>query len=124
MLFGGTAFFVRDWRHLSYAISVASAISFLLLPFLLESPKWLLERKNFAKAKKNFLKIAAWNKVRDFENQAFRDLMDFEFQTGRSPAVKSYSFKNLFYSRQATAQTLTLCFCFFTGSLITYGTIL
>ncbi|XP_050714823.1 organic cation transporter-like protein isoform X2 [Eriocheir sinensis] len=62
MLWGTLAYFIRGWRHLQLAASLPTLLAFPILLFMDESPRWLIVRGRFEKAKRVLEKAARWNK--------------------------------------------------------------
>ncbi|KAJ8047583.1 Organic cation transporter protein [Holothuria leucospilota] len=54
--------FVQNWRYLQLAITLPTLLIFAGMPFVVESPRWLLARGKTKEALKNMRKIAQGNK--------------------------------------------------------------
>ncbi|XP_068227218.1 organic cation transporter protein-like isoform X2 [Palaemon carinicauda] len=63
MLWGGMAYFIRDWRWLQMAVSLSGVFFIPVLWFLDESPRWLIVEGRFERANKVLRRAAKWNKV-------------------------------------------------------------
>lgn len=53
----------RDWRHLIWAINALIPVVFIMAFFVMESPKWYIEKSRLADARRVFLRIAKINGV-------------------------------------------------------------
>ncbi|XP_029643936.2 organic cation transporter protein-like [Octopus sinensis] len=70
MLLAGLAYGLRDWKYLLYATCLPHIpLLIIAMKYLPESPRWLLSKRKFEKAKKSFNRIARANK-RDDEKMA------------------------------------------------------
>ncbi|XP_064084806.1 organic cation transporter protein-like isoform X2 [Macrobrachium nipponense] len=63
MLWGGVAYFIRDWRWLQTAVSLSGILISPVLWFMDESPRWLIVEGKFERANKVLRRAARWNKV-------------------------------------------------------------
>lgn len=62
-VFAGLAYFVREWRTLQGICIAAGILHLFYMPFLLESPRWLLQHGKFDEAKKTLQKAAHWHRA-------------------------------------------------------------
>ncbi|CAG7723726.1 unnamed protein product [Allacma fusca] len=61
MLLGLVAYLVPNWRFITIATAIPAYVVLLFLPYIVESPRWLLTRKRTKEAYEIFQKIARWN---------------------------------------------------------------
>ncbi|CAL4144108.1 unnamed protein product, partial [Meganyctiphanes norvegica] len=62
MLLPGVAYLLRDWRDLHLAISVPVMLLIANTIILPESPRWLIQTGQVARAEKELQKAARWNR--------------------------------------------------------------
>ncbi|KAK7073281.1 hypothetical protein SK128_015181 [Halocaridina rubra] len=60
MMFGGWAYLIRDWRTLQLVLSLPVVLLLIQLPFLDESPRWLVLQGRLEEAAKILEKAARW----------------------------------------------------------------
>ncbi|XP_076047509.1 organic cation transporter protein-like [Oratosquilla oratoria] len=60
---GGLAYLIREWRWLFFVASLPGALFISFIPFLDESPRWLIVKGRFDEAVKVLEKAARWNGV-------------------------------------------------------------
>lgn len=63
IMFGGWAYFLRDWRILQLLCSIPVVFLLLQIPFLDESPRWLMLQGRLEEAAKTLQKGARWQGV-------------------------------------------------------------
>ncbi|XP_063844400.1 organic cation transporter protein-like isoform X2 [Scylla paramamosain] len=60
MLFGAWAYLIRDWRTLQLVCAAPTLLFIILIPFVDESPRWLMQKGRLQEAANNLLKGARW----------------------------------------------------------------
>lgn len=63
MLFGAWAYLVRDWRKLQLLCTLPVALLLLHIPFVDESPRWLMMQGRYKVAANTLMKAARWHSV-------------------------------------------------------------
>ncbi|CAL4083163.1 unnamed protein product [Meganyctiphanes norvegica] len=69
MLLGGLAYFIREWRLLQLCATAPAALGLLMLPWVFESPRWLMLQGRVDEAAEVLHKAARWQKVADFPSK-------------------------------------------------------
>ncbi|CAL4069503.1 unnamed protein product, partial [Meganyctiphanes norvegica] len=63
MLLGGLAYVIRDWRTLQLVCTTTPILGLFLLPFMDETPRWLVLKGRLEEAAKTLEKAARWHGV-------------------------------------------------------------
>ncbi|XP_033116929.1 organic cation transporter protein-like [Anneissia japonica] len=111
MLLAILAYFIRSWRHLELAASIPIILTFIMYPFIPESPRWLVTQQRYKEATDILKKMAEENgtvlpsefsepdemasrmKIEACENYKKHTCVDLV----RTPNMRKKSF-NLFYN--------------------------
>ncbi|KAK3850102.1 hypothetical protein Pcinc_043172, partial [Petrolisthes cinctipes] len=64
MLFGAWAYFLREWRTLQLVCTAPVVLLLLQIPFMPESPRWLMLKGRCEEAAEALLKAARWHGVK------------------------------------------------------------
>ncbi|XP_069991073.1 organic cation transporter protein [Penaeus vannamei] len=75
MAWGGVAFQVRDWRWLQRCVILPFALYIPLVFIMDESPRWLIVRGQFDRARRVLQRAARWNKTQLPSEEALNNLM-------------------------------------------------
>lgn len=75
MAWGGVAFQVRDWRWLQRCVILPFALYIPLVFVMDESPRWLIVRGQFDRARRVLQRAARWNKTQLPSEEALNNLM-------------------------------------------------
>ncbi|XP_072037058.1 organic cation transporter protein-like [Amphiura filiformis] len=118
MLLALLAFFIRDWWILQLVISAPIALVFLLVPFIPESPRWLMSKGRFDEAEKIIQDVAEANKTQLPETlfQEEEKQKIFEANQERQPTAI-----DLFRTPTLRGRTLNLMFNWTVNSMVYYG---
>ncbi|GMT31471.1 hypothetical protein PFISCL1PPCAC_22768 [Pristionchus fissidentatus] len=97
------AYLTASWRGFLTATNVLGIPILFILPFWLESPRWLIQRKRTEEAANSLNTMLA----RNGESMRFtgEDLADIELDDSES---RTYSFSDLFSSRQLSLYSLVM----------------
>ncbi|CAF4076424.1 unnamed protein product, partial [Rotaria sordida] len=113
------AYFIREWRRLTYILSIFT-IPFLFLHFLLpESTRWLLVKGQYQQVEKLLRKIAKTNK-RTFDKEAFQRMKTEQEKNTTNTAQKT-GILSLFQSKVICIISINLFFQWFVQNLVYYG---
>ncbi|XP_066955192.1 organic cation transporter protein-like [Macrobrachium rosenbergii] len=74
VIWGGLAYFIRDWRWLQFAVSLPTVILFPALWYIDESPRWLVVRGQDARAIEILQKAARWNGISPIPEEDMKEL--------------------------------------------------
>eukprot|EP00064_Thunnus_orientalis_P009154 superscaffoldBa00001146_g9177 len=113
------AYFIRDWRHLTLAVTapcIAAIISWWWLP---ESARWLLANGRVEEAKKYLLQCAKMNGRK--ENTAKLDTETLGKVTVSEVAEKTHSYLDLVKTPQLRKITLVSGLFWFSVAFLYYG---
>ncbi|XP_042208340.1 organic cation transporter protein-like [Homarus americanus] len=94
MLFGMWAYFIRDWRNLQLLCTFPVAFLLLQIPFMDESPRWLMMQERYEEATKILRKAARWQGVSLPQHKELVELLNkfkLENEAERRPAVSGSS---------------------------------
>ncbi|KAM4688716.1 solute carrier family 22 member 13 [Discoglossus pictus] len=113
MVLAGLAYGIRNWRLLQIVGSVPTALLFVYIWVLPESPRWLLAKGKTEQAKKLLQRAASVNK-RTFPEELFLQLHE-----EKNP--KSGNMLDLLRHSKLRKTTLIICLIWFVNSLVYYG---
>ncbi|CAH2281957.1 solute carrier family 22 member 13-like [Pelobates cultripes] len=113
MVLAGVAYGIRNWRLLQIVGSVPVALLFFYIWVLPESPRWLLTKGKYGKAKKLLQKAASLNK-QTFSEELFEQIHEEKPTT-------SGNMLDLFRNQKLRKISLIMSFVWFVNSLVYYG---
>ncbi|XP_066961045.1 organic cation transporter protein-like isoform X1 [Macrobrachium rosenbergii] len=92
MLFGTWAYFIRDWRTLQLVCTVPITFLLLQIPFLDESPRWLILQGRLKEAARTLKRGARWQGVTIPPHDELMNLLQsFERQNNQPLRVEEYT---------------------------------
>ncbi|XP_029644367.1 solute carrier family 22 member 15-like [Octopus sinensis] len=126
ILLAGVAYLIRDWKHLQYATCLPRVVLVVVaFKYLPESPRWLLNKKRFAKAKRAFEKMARTNKKDSRGAINLIRMLQAEAEsnpgTNRKFRDKTYTALHLLKIPRRAMISINLWFCWFVNSMLYYG---
>lgn len=125
VIFSILAYIAKDWRILAQMSSGLAIPGILLVWFVEESPRWLIQKKKIEKARqslKNICKINYGKKINI--DEVVDEVITSELIKQKESIIKNkknYSFKHLYCTWKFTGYSITLILIFFTGSFSKYG---
>ncbi|KAM7299637.1 organic cation transporter protein [Ixodes scapularis] len=121
LLLPGIVWLVEDWRKLYIVNSVLGVSILVMLPWLYESPRWLLSTGQKTKACASIKKIAKFNRrgPQDIEKEVER-LMETKVGVDKSVRGK-VSTAELFKTKYLRRNTILLTSCSFFSYIVYYG---
>ncbi|CEF69698.1 Solute carrier family 22 member 15 [Strongyloides ratti] len=125
VIFSMLAFIAKDWRILARISSGLAIPALILVWFVEESPRWLIQQKKIEKSRESLKKICKINygkkvNIDEVVDEAIKD----ELIKHKESIIKnktSYSFKHLYSTLEFTGYSIALILIFFTGSFSKYG---
>ncbi|CAG7832512.1 unnamed protein product, partial [Allacma fusca] len=122
MLLALLAYLFPDWKTLSWISSLPMILVFISLPFLPESPRWLLRQGKVKEAKKVFDQIARWNGCEEVDDSVIQILVaDLESEKKASDGKNQIAYVQLILKKKFFWKIITFMGIWFTCSLIFYG---
>ncbi|CAO4379586.1 unnamed protein product [Caenorhabditis nigoni] len=128
ILLGILAFLFQEWDRLALVIAFLTVPAIVMLAFLHESPRWLMQKGKVAHAKKVFLAIEKFDGTPSSEcldGDELENFLEYEHDRQISEANtkvgKQHSFWHLFKTREIMTGTLVIAFTFFATTLINYS---
>ncbi|CAF3777726.1 unnamed protein product [Rotaria socialis] len=113
------AYFIREWRRLSWALSIFTT-PFIFFHFILpESARWMMSKRHYIKAEKLLQHIAITNK-RPFDKQAFEQLKN-EQEKSTLDQSHHMGILGLFQTKIMFIISMNLFFQWFVQNLVFYG---
>ncbi|CAF0776174.1 unnamed protein product [Adineta steineri] len=113
------AYFIREWRRLTFSLSLFT-LPFTLFYFVLpESARWMISKGHYKQAEELFRKIAKTNK-RIFNEEAFEQLKNEQEKT-RTTDTEKVGVLSLFQSKIMCIISINLFFQWFVQNLVFYG---
>ncbi|XP_068239328.1 organic cation transporter protein-like [Palaemon carinicauda] len=94
MLFGTWAYLIRDWRTLQLVCTIPITFLLLQIPFLDESPRWLVLQGRLEEAAKTLQRGARWHGVTiPCNNELMSLLQSLETQNTQASRIEGYAAK-------------------------------
>lgn len=121
MLLAILAYFIRDWRVLNLVIACPICLFLLTIPFVPESPRWLISRNRCDKAEKIILKAAKGNNKEDQLPEKFMQELKKAEEMVKGSDERSPSVIDLFRTPHLRLATFNLMYNWFINSLVYYG---
>ncbi|CAC35887.1 Major facilitator superfamily (MFS) profile domain-containing protein [Caenorhabditis elegans] len=128
ILLGILAFFFQQWDRLALVISFLTVPAIIMLAFLHESPRWLMQKGQISHAKKVFLAIEKFDGVPAAKSLNETELENFlenehdkQVADGNTEVGKQHSFWHLFKTKEIMTGTFVIAFTFFATTLINYS---
>lgn len=118
MLLSVLAYFIRTWRILQLVITLPGFLTLLLLPFIPESPRWLLSKGRTKEAQRIISKTARFNKVNISKD--FLEELTMDEEKGEESPERS-SFSELLRIPSMRNRTLNIMYNWFVQSFVYYG---
>ncbi|XP_064489000.1 solute carrier family 22 member 6-like isoform X1 [Ornithodoros turicata] len=121
VLLPGIVWLVRDWRKVMIACAALSLPAMLLLPWVYESPRWLLTTGDTERTLKTIRKIARFNKRNCDDLEKKVELLIEDKKRGCERNKQSISVLGLFQSPLLRRNTSMLVVCSFLYFIVYYG---
>lgn len=128
ILLGCLAFLFQEWDRLALVIAFLTVPAIVMLVFLYESPRWLMQKGKVSEAKKVFLAIEKFDGTPPIEFVDAGELKTFleeehdrQILEANTKVGKQHSFWHLFKTREIMTGTLVIAFTFFATTLINYS---
>uniref|UniRef100_A0A914WPH9 Major facilitator superfamily (MFS) profile domain-containing protein n=1 Tax=Plectus sambesii TaxID=2011161 RepID=A0A914WPH9_9BILA len=122
IVFSLLAYFTGTWRVLAVASNLLAAPGIILICFLNESPRWLIQQGRQKEAEDSLRSIAKWNRCVVDEDE-LKSIVEKEIVLNkqRHTAGTRYFFHHLFYSWKLMRYTAVMMIAWFTTGCISYG---
>ncbi|CAG7822127.1 unnamed protein product [Allacma fusca] len=124
MTLGILAYLIRTWRTLVWATLLPFFGIVFILPFLPESPRWLLRNNKITEGHKVFNYIARLNNRDPLDIETLRCIAEKERPKtleNSNEEVKQFSYLDFFRNKQLLKTTLCLQCVWFTCGLVYFG---
>ncbi|XP_027874417.1 solute carrier family 22 member 7a [Xiphophorus couchianus] len=119
MLLALLAYFIRDWRHLTLAVTVPCAVTIICCWWLPESARWLLANGRTEEAKKYLVQCAKMN--RTDQRTTKLDIEVLRKVTVTEVAEKNHTYLDLIRTPELRKITLLSGLSWFAVSFLYYG---
>ncbi|KAK0143689.1 Solute carrier family 22 member 6 [Merluccius polli] len=115
------AYFIRDWRWLTLAVSLPFYVSFLYSWWFLESSRWLALNKKPEEAVRNLKAVARYNGRKAEGEKIDVERLQVSMKKEMSGCKSSYTTLDLFRTPTMRRMTLCLSAVWFSTSFAYYG---
>ncbi|XP_078122281.1 solute carrier family 22 member 6 [Sander vitreus] len=115
------AYFIRDWRWLTLAVSLPFYVSFLISWWFHESSRWLVMSNKPEQAIKNLKRVANFNGRHEEGEKIDIKMLRESMTKEMSCSQGSYSFLDLFRTPTMRTITISLSAVWFSTSFAYYG---
>ncbi|CAL8276384.1 unnamed protein product [Arctogadus glacialis] len=115
------AYFIRDWRWLTFAVSLPFYVAFLYSWWLLESSRWLALKHKPEQAVKNLRAVARYNGRRADGKKIDVEMVQSSMKKEMSGCKSSYTSLDLFRTPTMRKMTVCLSAVWFSTSFAYYG---
>ncbi|KAF4098458.1 solute carrier family 22 member 6 [Onychostoma macrolepis] len=121
LILAAVAYYIRDWRWLTLAVSLPFYVSFLYSWWFLESARWLVLTKRSEQAVKNLKTVARINGRHAEADKINLEMLQESMQKEMACSQGSYSALDLL--RTSSMRTITVCLSavWFSTSFAYYG---
>ncbi|XP_071954784.1 organic cation transporter protein-like [Antedon mediterranea] len=122
MLLALLSYLIRSWRNLQLVSSVPILLTFIIFPFVPESPRWLITQKRYKEATDILKKMAKGN-GRELPSE-FSDPDELEKTMMKSEEegdMKRHTIVDLFRTPNLRKKSLNLFYNWMVNSLVYYG---
>ncbi|CEF60707.1 Solute carrier family 22 member 15 [Strongyloides ratti] len=126
IIFSFMAYYTKNWRDLMFVISFIGLIGLILINFVKEPVRWLIQKGKLSKARQSMIFIEKWSgKLTDnMEKKIFDYIEEESFKQEESQRrKKSYTFKHLFVTWKLTSYSLFFGYSALVGCFINYALI-
>uniref|UniRef100_F1KYH4 Organic cation transporter protein n=1 Tax=Ascaris suum TaxID=6253 RepID=F1KYH4_ASCSU len=126
IVFTGIAYLCGEWRLLSRVVAAFTILPLIMLLFIYESPRWLVNKGRIDEARKAMVGIGNWDRTNTPERLANLDrVLDKERQrsssSGDDTPRKRYYTYHLFSTAALATYTILFAYSLMTTSIISYG---
>ncbi|XP_012580703.1 PREDICTED: solute carrier family 22 member 20 [Condylura cristata] len=121
LILAGTAYLIRPWRWLQFAVSVPFLVFFLYSWWLPESSRWLLLQGKCQLAVQNLRKVAAMNGRKEEGERLTREVVSSFIQSEFASVRTSNSILDLFRTPAIRKVSCCLMLVWFSNSMAYYG---
>uniref|UniRef100_A0A8C4ZTF3 Solute carrier family 22 member 6 n=1 Tax=Gadus morhua TaxID=8049 RepID=A0A8C4ZTF3_GADMO len=115
------AYFIRDWRWLTFAVSLPFYVAFLYSWWLLESSRWLVLKNKPEQAVENLRLVARYNGRQADGEKIDVEMVKSSMKKEMSGCKSSYTTLDLFRTPTMRKMTVCLCAVWFSTSFAYYG---
>ncbi|KAJ3589717.1 hypothetical protein NHX12_010560 [Muraenolepis orangiensis] len=115
------AYFIRDWRLLTLAVSLPFYVFFLYSWWCLESSRWLALKQRTELAVKNLKAVARFNGRKEEGEKIDQEMLQVSMKKEMSGCKSSYTTLDLFRTPTMRRMTLCLATIWFSTSFAYYG---
>ncbi|XP_030602679.1 solute carrier family 22 member 6 [Archocentrus centrarchus] len=116
-----TAYFIRDWRWLTLAVSLPFYVFFLYAWWFHESARWLALRNESDKAIRKLKSVARFNGRREEGEKIDTEMLQESMKNELSCSKGSYTALDLFRTPHMRRMTVCLCAVWLSTSFAYYG---
>ncbi|ODM89402.1 Organic cation transporter 1 [Orchesella cincta] len=119
-------YLVPNWFLLGWVTILMGSLSYVLLPWMPESPRWLLSVGKIDKVQEIMKMVAKWNGTSDKINdeEMLEMLREAEATQLKQKETEGQTVLKLFYNRRMAMRTLIIMFVWAMNGLVTYGLVL
>ncbi|MFH4974015.1 hypothetical protein AB6A40_000724 [Gnathostoma spinigerum] len=129
IVFAGLAYICGEWRLLSRVVAAITVIPLILLMFIYESPRWLIQKGRFDEARKALVGMGKWDGTGSDERcQKIDEMLEQEkarlhANEDSSGHAKKYYTYHLFSTPALASYTILFAYSLMITSIISYGLI-
>uniref|UniRef100_A0A0K0F2D2 Solute carrier family 22 member 15 (inferred by orthology to a human protein) n=1 Tax=Strongyloides venezuelensis TaxID=75913 RepID=A0A0K0F2D2_STRVS len=126
IIFSFMAYNTQKWRILMFVISCIGLTALILIHFVREPVRWLIQKGKLNKARKSMIFIEKWSGklTNNMEKKIFEYIEEESFkQKECERRKKGYTFKHLFVTWKLTAYTIFFGYSALVGCFINYALI-
>uniref|UniRef100_A0A183V6W3 Organic cation transporter protein n=1 Tax=Toxocara canis TaxID=6265 RepID=A0A183V6W3_TOXCA len=124
VVLAGLAFFCKDWRTLARASAAITLIPLIMLLFVQETPRWLIQKGRDVAAERAVLKIKRWDgKITDDLRESIHSVVESESEREREKRASARSYNSLYIFKSWTLTKYAIVFStsLFSASFVSYG---
>uniref|UniRef100_A0A8R1XQV3 MFS domain-containing protein n=1 Tax=Onchocerca volvulus TaxID=6282 RepID=A0A8R1XQV3_ONCVO len=125
IILSGIAYLCKDWKKLSRVAAGLTTLPLIMIPFLKDTPRWLIKKGRIKEASKAVIYIKKWDEKISSEKAkqitcAVEKSVNEELEKSNKTS-RNYYFYHLFTDRKLGSYAIVFATSLFSTSLISYG---
>jgi OCT family organic cation transporter-like MFS transporter 4/5 len=121
MIMALVGYLTADWRNMTIVSNLISVPGLVILCFMKESPRWLMQKGKYNSAENSLAFVMKLNCFKNKDGEKIESFMQTNMELNQKTMGKKYAFYHLFMTKKMAIETTVVSFCFFTIACISFG---